>query len=65
VAIDDIFYGRVFTMRKRLLYIILLFQVIPLFTLIFGLYSVYWNIASVVLHAIAVFVVAKEEWAQY
>jgi len=52
-------------MRKRLLYIIILFQIVPLFTLIFGLYNVYWNIASVVLHGIAVFFVAKEEWAQY
>lgn len=52
-------------MRKRLLYVILLFQVIPLFTLIFGVHTVYWNIATVVLQGIAVFVVAKEEWAQY
>jgi hypothetical protein len=58
VAIDDIFYGRVFTMRKRLLYIILLFQVIPLFTLIFGVHTVYWNIATVVLQGVAVFFVA-------
>lgn len=52
-------------MRKRLLGIILICQVVPLFTLIFGFYNVTWNIISVILHGFAVIVVAKEEWAQY